>query len=454
MSDATPPDGPPATTPHGTPDAPRGSSRRQVLGGSAMALGGGMLGLLGGRASAGAAPVPAGAGASGHPSGASGSQHPLHLDEVVEPGRRRVLPVDDAAASPEAGAGEAGRTVIEPRGHTQAGVLTSPPAHGVWLAFDLTDGTRAGLRRIMRIWTDSIDRLTTGRGTLTDTEPELAQLPASLTVTVGWGMGAYLAAGLTAERPTWLRPLGPQRFDALDEGLSHGELLLQICGDDPLTVRHAARQLTEDVRDLATVRWRQQGYRHAAAVSRPGAPMRNLFGQVDGTGNPPPLDAQGLVHRQDGSCAMVVRRVRFTMGTWEQASREVREAAVGRRLRSGAPLTGEQESDPVDLGAVDDAGRPVIARDAHVRLAQDGNPRHRFLRRPYNYDDGAGDVGQVFVAFCQDVDEQFVPILQRLGESDAMNEWLEHVGSAVFHVLPGVPMGDESAYLGSHLLED
>ena len=141
------------------------------------------------------------------------------------------------------------------------------------------------------------------------------------------------------------------------------------------------------------VRWRQAGYRQAVGTSRPGAPMRNLFGQVDGTGNPPPLDAQQLVHREDGSAAMVVRR------------------------------------------------------------AQDGHAGHRFLRRPYNYDDAPGDAGQVFVAFCQDVDEQFLPILRRLSASDAMNEWLTHVGSGVFHVLPGVTSGAGRAYLGSHLLE-
>lgn len=427
-----------------------GASRRALLGGSALVAGGGLAGFLGGRASAGEEAGGIGPGAS--PS-APGSAATPGLEDVAEPGRRRVLPVDPEAASPEAGATEAGRTVIEPRGRTQAGVLTTPPAHAAWVAFDLKQGDRETLRRIMRIWTDSIDRLTTGRGTLTDTEPELAQLPAALTVTVGWGLGAYLAAGLDAARPVWCRPLPPMSFDRLDPDWLDGELVVQVCGDDVLTVRHAVRQLVDDVRDLALVRWQQTGYRHASGVAGPGAPMRNLLGQVDGTNNPPTAELSGLVHRQDGSTAMVVRRVRFTMATWEQASTADREAAVGRRLRSGAPLTGQKESDPVDLGARDAAGRPVIARDAHARRANDGVLRHRFLRRGYTYDDAPGDSGQVFVAFCQDVDEQFLPILRRLAESDALHTWLEHVGSAVFHVLPGVPRGRPEAYLGSHLLE-
>ncbi|SNC73546.1 dye decolorizing peroxidase [Kytococcus aerolatus] len=427
---------------------PADPGRRALLGGALSATGGALAGFVGGRATA----AEDGAGSAGA-AGDAGPRARLDLDELVEPGRRRLLDLPGDAASPEAGASELGRTVVDARGRTQAGVLTSPPAHAAWVAFDLATGDRETLRRVMRIWTDSIDRLTAGRGTLTDTEPELAQLPASLTVTVGWGLGAYLAAGLDDHAPTWLAPLPPMDFDEMNPDYTDGELVLQVCADDLLTVRHAMRQLVEDARDLTLLRWQMSGYRHSAGVSRPGAPMRNLFGQVDGTGNPQAEELADLVHREDGSAAMVVRRVRFLMGTWEAAPQEIREQSIGRTLRTGAPLTGEKESDPLDLGAKGEDGKPVIHQNAHVRLARDGNPRHRFLRRPYNYDDGAGDVGQVFVAFCQDVDEQFVPILERIGSSDLLNEWLVHEGSAVFHVLPGVPVDDSGAYLGSHLLE-
>jgi dye decolorizing peroxidase len=43
---------------------------------------------------------------------------------------------------------------------------------------------------------------------------------------------------------------------------------------------------------------------------------------------------------------------------------------------------------------------------------------------------------------------QFVPIQQRLDEVDMLNEWITHVGSGVFAILPGFTPGDT---LGSSL---
>ncbi|MFC0358471.1 Dyp-type peroxidase [Kytococcus schroeteri] len=430
-------------TPREPAGGPASPSRRSLLGGGLVVAGSGLAGFAGARATERPAAVPA----------RTETLAPGPAD-ALEPGRRRLLTLPADAASPEEGASVEARTVVDPRGRTQAGVLTAPPAHATWVALDLVEGAdRDSLRRVMRLWTADIDRLTRGEGTLTDTEPWLAALPASLTVTVGWGLGAYLAAGLEAERPAWCRPLPEVAIDGeLDPGWSDGELLLQVCGDDPLTVQHAVGQLVASVRDLAVVRWRQNGFRRSHGMARPGAPMRNLFGQVDGTNNPGERDLPGLVHRADGSTAMVVRRVRFTMDTWAQAPQRVREEAIGRDLARGAPLTGSHERDPVDITARHPDGRPVIPHDAHVRRVVDANPRHRFLRRPYNYDDGGGDSGLFFVVFCQDPAEQFVPILRRMAQKDALNEWTRHVGSAVFHVLPGVPAGAD-AYLGSHLLD-
>lgn len=107
---------------HDAPQDPGATSRRQLLGGAAMAAGGGLLGVLGARATAGPVPTAAGGGtASGPGAGATGL---AQLDELVEPGRRSVLPADPDAPSPEAGATEVGRTVIDPRGHTQAHAAT------------------------------------------------------------------------------------------------------------------------------------------------------------------------------------------------------------------------------------------------------------------------------------------------------------------------------------------
>ena len=69
---------------------------------------------------------------------------------------------------------------------------------------------------------------------------------------------------------------------------SGGDLLLQICADDPLTVAHAQRMLLKDSRSFTTLRWVQSGFRRAYGTEQSGTTMRNLFGQVDGTANPSP----------------------------------------------------------------------------------------------------------------------------------------------------------------------
>ena len=71
----------------------------------------------------------------------------------------------------------------------------------------------------------------------------------------------------------------------------------------------------------------------------------------------------------------------------------------------------------------------------------------RFLRRPYSYDDApqgneVSNSGLIFVAYAADVAAQFVPVQQRLAESDLLNLWTTPIGSAVFAVLPGALAGE------------
>ena len=67
----------------------------------------------------------------------------------------------------------------------------------------------------------------------------------------------------------------------------------------------------------------------------------------------------------------------------------------------------------------------------------------RILRRGYAYTDGTDpqtgllDAGLFFVAFQKDPQKQFVALQRRLG-TDALNEYIQHTGSGVYAVLPGV----------------
>lgn len=143
-----------------------------------------------------------------------------------------------------------------------------------------TRSERDTVAAILRLWTVDAARLTAGRPAVADTEPELATRPARLTVTVGLGPGLLGRLGATVPRSARDLPeFGPDR---LQERWSGGDLLLQICGDDPVSIAHATRVLTKNVRAMAVQRWRQAGFRNARGADRQGTSMRNLMGQVDG----------------------------------------------------------------------------------------------------------------------------------------------------------------------------
>ncbi|WP_336209483.1 Dyp-type peroxidase [Nonomuraea sp. LPB2021202275-12-8] len=349
-----------------------------------------------------------------------------------------------SAAVGAAPASAAAGPSVEPfHGTHQAGIATPPQAHAVFVAFDLLPGTRKeALGRLLRLLTDDARRLTQGRPALADTEPELAADPARLTVTFGFGPGLFAVAKV--ESP--IRPLPAFETDRLRKEWSGGDLLVQICADDGLTVAHALRMIVKDTRSFARVRWTQRGFRRSAHLHPSGTTQRNLMGQLDGTVNPTDLDravwiAQGPQWLRGGT-TLVLRRIRMDLESWDAADRVAREFTIGRRLADGAPLTGRAERDEPDFEQVNRLGFPVISEYAHIRRARTADPAARILRRPYNYDeglsrDGESDSGLLFASYQADVDRQFVPVQRRIAEGDLLNEWVTAVGSAVFAIPPG-----------------
>lgn len=216
---------------------------------------------------------------------------------------------------------------------------------------------------------------------------------------------------------------------------------------------HAQRRLLAGAAGLASVRWVQRGFREPH--EGPVVPMRNLFGQVDGTVQPDVagLDAD-LLWSADagpawlrGGSSVVVRRIEMDLDGWDRVDRLSRENAIGRRLATGAPVTGGGLDTAPDLEAVDGLGFHVIDDAAHLRRAHASAPHERFLHGPYSYDDApdAGSTsssGLVFVAYQADPVRQFVPVQARLAELDLLNLWTTPVGSAVFAVLPGAREGE------------
>lgn len=343
-----------------------------------------------------------------------------------------------------------GEGTVSPYGNHQAGIVEPNPlqANIRYAAYDLLPSTdRNAIKRMLRVVTGDIERLTEGRGALADSEPELAEIPANLTITVGFG--AELVRRVNPNLvPDWLAPLPAFTRDQLDASYSGGDLMLNIQADDPLTVAHAHRMLMRDLASFASIRWVQSGFRRAAGAEPAGTTMRNMMGQVDGTVNPDPEvdEFDGLVWETAkagwlaGGSAFVLRRIDMLLDTWDKVARSAREETIGRDLPVGAPLTGTKETDPADFEAVNSLGLPVIPDFAHIRRARSTDPNERILRRGVNFEEN-GKAGLLFACYQVNPLTQFVPIQQRLDELDLLNQWIVHVGSAVFAIPPGFKKG-------------
>ncbi|WP_311214605.1 MULTISPECIES: Dyp-type peroxidase [unclassified Arthrobacter] len=355
-----------------------------------------------------------------------------------------------------------GSETVPFHGSRQAGVSTGAQAHGVFIALDLQPGTTARrVKALLKLLSDDAANLTQGKAALADTEGELALRPARLTVTFGFGPG-IIDTVAPARSPLWLKDLPAFSVDRLVPEFTGGDLLLQICADDPLTVAHAQRMLLKDSRSFTTVRWAQTGFRRAYGTEKPGTTMRNLFGQVDGTTNPSPgtesFEKVVYGHGQipawtENGTSLVIRRISMNLDKWDELDRSGREESVGRKLSNGAPLTGDSEHDEPDFTAVNPVGFPVIAEFSHMRRARPEDETQRIFRRAFNYDAAptagtVSDSGLLFVSYQADVDRQFVPIQRRLDELDLLNEWTTPIGSAVFAIPPGCEPG---GFIGEQL---
>lgn len=363
-----------------------------------------------------------------------------------------------SAVSEEPGEVLNGEQVVPFHGAHQAGVAVPPQAHAMHIALDLAEEVdREGMGRLMRILSDDASRLTQGQPALADTGPEMARVPARLTVTFGFGPEFVRRAG--GPLPEWLAPLPAFGVDRLDPAWCEGDLLVEVASDDAVTVAHATRMLLKGAASFATVRWSQPGFRRAYGSQVSGTTMRNLFGQVDGTVNlqAGTADFDRLVWCAPqagwlaGGSSLVIRRNALDMDGWDRLDRPGREESVGRTLDTGAPLTGTQERDEPDFEALSPIGFPVIGEFSHIRRARSDNPDERFYRRAYNYEDppGQGGAGLLFTSFQADPLAQFVPIQQRLDDLDLLNEWTTPVGSALFAIPPGCAPG---GFIGETLL--
>ncbi|MFE3180137.1 iron uptake transporter deferrochelatase/peroxidase subunit [Streptomyces violascens] len=373
---------------------------------------------------------------------------------VVKDGGSDAVPAADTGAA------------VPFHGAHQAGIATAVQDRLHFASFDVTTKDRAALVQLLKDWTAAAAAMTEGKpvgegayGGLAEAPPDdtgeaLGLKPCRLTLTFGVGPSLFAKDrfGLEARRPEALVDIEQFPGDNLDAARSGGDLCVQACADDPQVAVHAIRNLARIGMGKVAIRWSQLGFGKTSSTTPDAQTPRNMMGFKDGTRNVSGTDAKALddhvwVGAKDGSDWMtggsylVARRIRMHIETWDRTSLQEQEDVFGRDKGEGAPVGKAKERDEPFLKAM----KPT----AHVRLAHpDSNDGVRILRRGYSFTDGTDglgrlDAGLFFLAYQRDVRKGFLPIQRSLARHDALNEYIQHVGSAIFAVPPGVRDKDD-----------
>ena len=368
-------------------------------------------------------------------------------------------------------------------GEHQAGIVTPAQDRLHFAAFDLAaSATREDLVELLKDWSFAAARLTAGlevtEGGAVDGSPlappadtgEAIGLPASgLTITFGFGPTLFTTDdgvdrfGIAGSKPDLLTKLPRFSGDALRPESGGGDLCIQACADDPQVAVHAIRNLSRIAFGRASLRWSQLGFGRTSSTSTSQVTPRNLFGFKDGTANvkaeeTSTVTEQVWVGTDDGppwlvgGSYLVTRKIRMIIEAWDRTQLQEQENVIGRSKGEGAPLSGGREFTAIDFDAKGAAGQDLIASHAHVRLAHPTNVGGaQLLRRGYNFVDGNDELGRLdaglFFISYQRSPEQFIAVQSNLAR-DALNEYIKHVGSAIFAVPPGAASG---GWVGSTL---
>ncbi|MFD5798230.1 iron uptake transporter deferrochelatase/peroxidase subunit [Streptomyces diastatochromogenes] len=353
---------------------------------------------------------------------------------------------------------------VQFHGAHQAGIATPVQDRLHFATFDVKTENRDEFVQMLKDWTEAARRMTAGKavgegayGGLAEAPPDdtgeaLGLKPSRLTLTIGFGPSFFEKFGLSGKRPEALVDLPKFPGDNLDRTRTDGDLCVQACADDPQVAVHAIRNLARIGFGKVAIRWSQLGFGKTSSTTPDAQTPRNLMGFKDGTRNIAGTETDRLkkfvwVGEGDGTKWMtggsylVARRIRMNIETWDRTSLQEQEDVFGRDKGEGAPVGKAKEHDKPFLKAM----KP----DAHVRLAHpESNNGITILRRGYSFTDGTDglgrlDAGLFFLAYQRDVRKGFIPLQRQLSAKDALNEYIQHVGSAVFAVPPGVRDKDD-----------
>lgn len=376
-------------------------------------------------------------------------------------GTSAILAGGQGAAASTATDAAAASGVVPYYGEHQAGISTPAQNYLQFASYDMVTSSVADLRALLRVWTEAAARMSlgqavgpvrTGSNPPADTGEAEGLPPSQLTVTFGFGPTLFRRNGvdrfgLASRRPAPLVSLPKFRGDKIQSGISGGDICVQVCATNPQVAFHAVHDLNRMALPIVKPRWLLAGFGRTGNSNSQTLP-RNLMGFQDGTENI--LTEQAGALRQfvwakgpaspawmHGGSYLVARRIRIKLALWDGSGLDDQQDTIGRFKLSGA-LLGKQPP------------------SSHVLLASPGrNGGQRILRRGYSYLNGvdpvseAPDVGLLFLCYQGDPRHQFIPIQRRLAASDALNEYITHIGSAIFACPPGVAKG---GYIGEQLL--
>lgn len=103
-------------------------------------------------------------------------------------------------------------------GKNQSGIQTAIQSHGMFAVFKLKRQTSRGeIAGVMKAATIEASRLCSGKPGLSDTDPRLADFPARLTITFGFGINIFESAGLKSKIPEGFKTIPKQKIDQLQE---------------------------------------------------------------------------------------------------------------------------------------------------------------------------------------------------------------------------------------------
>ena len=201
------------------------------------------------------------------------------------------------------------------------------------------------------------------------------------------------------------------------------------------------------------MRWSQLGFGKTSSTTPDAQTPRNLMGFKDGTRNiagdrdatgwtsTSGSDADGRPGWMAGGSYLVARRIRMHIETWDRTSLQEQEDIFGRDKGEGAPVGKAKERDEPFLKAMTARRARPARAPRHQRRGDDPAPRlllHRRHRRPR-----PPGRGPVLPRLPARPAQRVHPDPAQPGAHDALNEYIQHVGSALFAVPPGVRDQDD-----------